>query len=112
MNKILVLGGLDDTHVGLNDFFTNYVYELKIISFNSREEMYVCTPKSAMQTGRGCFGLCSKDNIVYAFGGVTGKDFSNMIGKERIDNHDSTDTEDEGEDGLSSLCEKYDTETD
>ena len=26
MNNILVLGGLDDTHMYHNDFFTNYVY--------------------------------------------------------------------------------------
>ena len=70
MNRILVLGGLDDTHQSVNDFFTNYVYELSILKFNTNEDMYVCNAKSAMMTGRGCFGVCHVDNFVYAFGDV------------------------------------------
>ena len=48
MNSILVIGGLDDTHSQTCDFFTNYVYELKVMRFNSTDEVYISNSKSAM----------------------------------------------------------------
>lgn len=115
MNNVLVLGGLDDTHQ-VNDFFTNYVYDLKIISINKMEEMYVCNARSAMMTGRGCFGVCSMDNFIYVFGGVTGKNFDSLIanatGHGLLNLEDSTTEPDEITEGLSDLCEKYDFQDD
>ena len=78
MNNILVLGGLDDTHTNINDFFTNYVYQLSVKLFNRDDEMYVCKPKSAMLNGRGCFGVCINTKFVYVFGGVTGGHFNQL----------------------------------
>lgn len=110
MNKILVLGGLDDTQKTVLDYFTNYSYELNILRFLQNDEMYVCNPKSAMQTGRGCFSVTIKDGFVYVFGGVTGKNLNyknDRQGNERGVYHDGEDNV-----GLLSLCEKYDVSDD
>lgn len=48
LHNILVLGGLDDTHPSVNDFFTNYCYELTVLQFQANDEMYVSNPKSSM----------------------------------------------------------------
>lgn len=69
-----MLGGLDDTHPSVSDFFTNYCYELKVLSFQANDEMYVNNPKSSMLNGRGCFSTCLSEGMVYAFGGVVGLD--------------------------------------
>ena len=34
--------------------------------------MYLCQPRSAMKTGRGCFSVTLNDGFVYVFGGVSG----------------------------------------
>ena len=74
MGSILVLGGLDDTHDHVADFFTNYCYELKVLKFQANDEMYVSNPKSSMLNGRGCFSVCLNEHFVFAFGGVVGLD--------------------------------------
>ena len=74
MGSILVLGGLDDTHQTLTDFFTNYCYELKVLKFQANDEMYVSNPRSSMLNGRGCFAICLNENFVFVFGGVVGID--------------------------------------
>ena len=118
MSHILVLGGLDDTHTEVCDFFTNYCYELRVMQFRNDDEMYVCAPKSAMKTGRGCFGVVLNDGYVYVFGGVTGRDFNHLVGKDRvkvnneIDGAKSRDSVDNGKEGLCDKCEKYDIEND
>ena len=118
MSHILVLGGLDDTHIQVCDFFTNYCYELQVTQFNNDDEMYVCNPRSAMLTGRGCFGVGLNDGFVYVFGGVTGRDFNHLTGKDRVSvnseidsakRHDSIENDKEG---LCNKCEKYDVEND
>lgn len=116
MNTILVLGGMDDTHSEICDFFTNYVYELKVMRFNENDEFYVSTPKSAMSNGRGCFGICHAEGFVYVFGGVVGRQFNYfdkkaLVRDEDVD-HESRDYRVKKEDGLSSQCEKYDVKAD
>lgn len=84
MNHILVLGGLDSTHNNVCDFFTNYCFELRIVQFSQNDETYACTPKSAMQTGRGCFGVAYNDNWAFVFGGVKGTNFNHNVGLDRV----------------------------
>ena len=110
----MVLGGLDDTHSTVCDFFTNYCYELRVLKFNQNEEMYVCNPKSAMFNGRGCFGACLNDNFVYVMGGVNGRNFNHGQGQGKVSvNLDVNEDEQvTPEDGLMSACEKYDFEND
>ena len=112
MNHILVLGGLDSTHHSVCDFFTNYCFELKIAKFHKNDEMYVCTPKSAMQTGRGCFGVAYNLNWVFVFGGVKGTQFNQNKGKQDRVSFDIDENTETREGGLLSLCEKYDVEND
>lgn len=89
MNNILVIGGMDDTHRNTCDFFTNYVYEMKVMRFNLSDEVYICQPRSAMLNGRGCFGVCYTANFVYVFGGVTGRDFNYLLNQKEKREEDS-----------------------
>ena len=73
MDSIMVLGGLDDTHSGLADFFSNYCYELRVLRFHLNDEMFACNPKSSMLNGRGCFGTCLNEKFIFVFGGVVGR---------------------------------------
>ena len=89
MNNILVIGGMDDTHRNTCDFFTNYVFEMKVMRFNLSDEVYICQPRSAMLNGRGCFGVCYAANFVYVFGGVTGRDFNYLLNQKEKRTEDS-----------------------
>ena len=77
LDTLLVLGGLDDTDPVTADFFTNYVYNISLVDFNKDDQMYLCSPKSAMKTGRGCFSIAMNDGFLYVFGGVTGSEVLN-----------------------------------
>ena len=62
-----------------------------------------------MQMGRGCFGICTKDGFVYAFGGVTGKDF---IQKTQNEFNHIIQKEGFADGELIPSCEKYDIDDD
>ena len=115
LETMLGLGGLDDTHPGLPAFFTNYVYNLSLVDFNKDDQMYLCQPRSAMKTGRGCFSLALNDGFVYVFGGVTGAqeqltESPDGEHESRSQSHGSTSFYNTTK--LSPTCEKYDVEND
>lgn len=112
MGSILVLGGLDDTHAHVTDFFTNYCYELKVLKFQANDEMYVSNPKSSMLNGRGCFAVCLNEQFVFTFGGVVGIDQKqDEVGGGFGHTIKASNDYDSGY-GLTALCEKYDIEND
>ena len=106
LDTMLVLGGLDNTDPETGDFFTNYVYNISLVDFNKDDQMYLCKPKSAMKSGRGCFSITMNDGFLYVFGGATGVE---TIAPSFIS---GLHTHREFEEKLIVQCEKYDVEND
>ena len=72
--------------------------------------MYLCRPRSAMKTGRGCFSLVLNDGFVYVFGGVTGA--HEQLTESPDEEHKSGSQSRGFTEKLSPTCEKYDVEND